>query len=149
MGTEDLTKTTFSWASTTIPDELVDHNLTLQLNLRSSNNSPALDELFVTASNNAILMRQLPGNGHYELVLPNKQPLTVQVDPKSDTLKLGYPENTIQIIELNKQYPFIGDWLKQVLPKNQLLTENTCNLTNQPLQLNQRPTRPLRVNGQT
>jgi len=117
LGTEDLTKTTFSWASTTIPDELVDHNLTLQLNLRSSNNSPALDELFVTASNNAILMRQLPGNGHYELVLPNKQPLTVQVDPKSDTLKLGYPENTIQIIELNKQYPFIGDWLKQVLPK--------------------------------
>jgi len=117
LGSEAITPSSFSWASTTIPDELVGHNLELQVIVRSATNVPALDELFVIASNNAILMRQLPGDGQYQLALPNKQNLTVSVNPKTDTLTLHYPESTVQIMELNQQYPFLGEWLKTVSPK--------------------------------
>ncbi|KRM71913.1 hypothetical protein [Lacticaseibacillus brantae] len=117
LGSEEVGATDFTWESTTIPEELVGNDLELQVAVRSINNAPALDELFVIASSNAILMRQLAGDGRYELALPNKQSLTVTVNPQTDTVTLHYPESTVQIYELNQLYPFLGEWLKSVSPK--------------------------------
>lgn len=107
----------FTWASTSIPEDLVGQKLTLAVAVQSVDNVPAMDELFVIASSNAILMREHGGVGEYSLSLPNHNDLTVRVDPLSGTVTLGYPEPTVQVIELNHLYPFIGDWLKSVLPK--------------------------------
>lgn len=116
LGTDDTQDDTFSWASTTIPEDLVDHPLNLQVTVRASENVPALDELFVIASNNAILMKQ-GVNGNYVLELPNHNSLTVRIDPTTDQIRLEYPEKDVQLMELNNQYPFIGEWLKAVLPQ--------------------------------
>ncbi|WP_461225153.1 hypothetical protein [Lacticaseibacillus suihuaensis] len=105
----------FAWTGADLPEELEGQNLKLVAQVRTGENSPALDELFVIASANAILMRQgQPGN--YSLDLPNHAQLSIQVDPDSDALTLQYPEPTRQLIELNHTYPFIGEWLKAILP---------------------------------
>ncbi|OAU77066.1 hypothetical protein PY68_05015, partial [Lacticaseibacillus rhamnosus] len=78
---------------------------------------PALDELFVIASSNAILMRQGSHQGVYELPLPNQKLFTVMVNPDNNMIYLKYPDPETQVIELNRQYPFIGEWLKAVLPQ--------------------------------
>lgn len=117
LGTEAQDADAFSWASTTIPEELVGHQLTLQVVVHAGENAPALDELFVIASNHAILMRQGKQPGSYDLALPNHQALSVVTNEAADTITLHYPETDVQIMELNHQYPFIGEWLKVVLPQ--------------------------------
>ncbi|MCI1985849.1 MAG: hypothetical protein LKJ69_07640 [Lactobacillus sp.] len=117
LGTEAQDADAFSWASTTIPEELVGHKLTLQVLIHAGENAPALDELFVIASNHAILMRQGKRAGSYDLALPNHQSLSVITNTDSDTITLRYPETDVQIMELNHQYPFIGEWLKTILPQ--------------------------------
>lgn len=117
LGTASMDGDTFTWASTSIPGELVGQNLTLQANIRSAANVPAMDELFVIASANAILMKQLAGDGNYALSLPNHRDLSVSVDIDKNTVSLSYPDSETQIIELNTEYPFFGKWLEAVLPK--------------------------------
>ncbi|ARY90788.1 MULTISPECIES: hypothetical protein [Lacticaseibacillus] len=117
LGSEDVKSDRFEWASTTIPEELVNHHLKLVVRVAAGNNSPALDELFVIASNNAILMRQGKQKGVYELPLPNQKLFTVLIDPDNNMVYLKYPDPETQVIELNRQYPFIGEWLKAVLPQ--------------------------------
>ncbi|WP_125580456.1 MULTISPECIES: hypothetical protein [Lacticaseibacillus] len=117
LGTSDVQDDTFTWASTTIPDELVGQRLRLRVQVQASQSSPALDELFVIASTNAILMRQGSNRGQYAVDLPNHNVLTVTMDPARNQLALSYPEKTVQLIELDNQYPFIGEWLKSVLPQ--------------------------------
>ncbi|WDF83022.1 hypothetical protein PQ472_01900 [Lacticaseibacillus pabuli] len=117
LGTASMDGDTFTWASTSIPGELVGQNLTLQANVRSAANVPAMDELFVIASSNAILMKQLPGDGNYALTLPKHRDLSVSVDVDKNTVSLSYPDSETQIIELNTEYPFFGQWLQAVLPK--------------------------------
>lgn len=117
LGSDKLDHGDFIWESTSIPEELVGHELTLQVAARSVDNVPAMDELFVIASSNAILMRETGNNGEYALSLPNHQDLTVRVDASANTVTLAYPNSTTQIIELDNQYPFLGEWLKAVLPK--------------------------------
>ncbi|WP_125704742.1 hypothetical protein [Lacticaseibacillus daqingensis] len=116
LGTADTTATAFTWTSNTIPENLVGHSLKLEAQVRTGENSPALDELFVIASSNAILMRQGSNLGDYALDLPNHKTLAINVDPEEDTLTLAYPEPTVQVLELNHTYPFLGDWLKAILP---------------------------------
>lgn len=116
LGTDETQDDTFTWASTTIPEELVGHPLTLQVAVRSDENVPALDELFVIASSNAILMKQT-GEGTYELPLPNHASLSVRLNSDSDTITLAYPDENVQVLELNAKYPFVGEWLKAVLPQ--------------------------------
>ncbi|WP_225046770.1 hypothetical protein [Lacticaseibacillus kribbianus] len=114
-GTDSQDAQGFSWTTSTLPEELEGQNLKLVAQVRTGENSPALDELFVIASANAILMRQgQPGD--YSLDLPNHAQLAIKVDPDSDALTLRYPEPTRQLIELNHTYPFIGEWLKAILP---------------------------------
>ncbi|MFD1430842.1 hypothetical protein [Lacticaseibacillus mingshuiensis] len=117
LGTDSQDGTILTWASTTIPDELVGHTLTLEAATRSDENVPALDELFVIASNNAILMRQGKAAGSYELALPNHQTLAVHVDAAHGKIRLSYPQRDVQILELTHQYPFFGEWLRVVLPQ--------------------------------
>lgn len=117
LGTTKFEAGTFIWESTSIPEELVGQTLTLEVTARTADNVPAMDELFVIASANAILMRKLPGDGLYALSLPNHNDLTVRVDPNANTVALSYPDTTTQIIELNAEYPFFGEWLMAVLPK--------------------------------
>ncbi|KRM86602.1 hypothetical protein [Lacticaseibacillus thailandensis] len=106
-----------AWESTTIPDELVGSNLTLSVNVHSDQNVPALDELFVTAANNAVLMRETDREGQYVLALPDHNDLTVTVDAEQGNISLGYPDATVQVLELVHNYPFLGTWLRGVLPK--------------------------------
>lgn len=106
-----------AWESTTIPDELVGSNLTLSVNVHSDQNVPALDELFVTAANNAILMRETTREGQYVLALPDHNDLTVTVDAEQGNISLGYPDATVQVVELVHNYAFLGTWLRGVLPK--------------------------------
>ena len=87
------------------------------MRVSAGTNSPALDELFVIASSNAILMRQGSHQGVYELPLPNQKLFTVMVNPDNNMIYLKYPDPETQVIELNRQYPFIGEWLKAVLPQ--------------------------------
>lgn len=117
LGTDKLDHGDFIWESTSIPEELIGHELTLQVEARSVDNVPAMDELFVIASSNAILMRETGTAGEYALSLPNHQDLTVRVDASANTVTLAYPNSTTQIIELDNKYPFLGEWLKTVLPK--------------------------------
>lgn len=117
LGTDSNDGTTFTWASTTIPEELVGHALTLSVTVRAGEIAPALDELFVIASNHAILMRQGKQAGSYELALPNHEALAVTSNADDDTLSLHYPDADVQVLELNHQYPFLGEWLKAVLPQ--------------------------------
>ncbi len=117
LGTATRDGKQFIWESTSIPDELIEQKLTLSVAVQSVDNVPAMDELFVIASSNAILMRESTTPGEYSLSLPNHNALSVRVNATSGTVTLGYPEATTQIIELNNQYPFIGEWLKSVLPK--------------------------------
>lgn len=116
LGTDEHDANTFSWSSTTIPEELVGHTLTLAVTVRALDNAPALDALFVIASNNAILMKQSTTPGEYALPLPNHQTLTVTINSDADTITLGYPDPEVQLYELVVTYPFIGDWLREVLP---------------------------------
>lgn len=116
LGSDSHEDDHFTWSSTTIPEELVGHALTLHLTVRAGENVPALDELFVIASNNAILMRPVGAN-QYALDLPNHNVLTVEAPADDARLHLAYPEATAQIIELNADYPFFGEWLKTVLPQ--------------------------------
>ncbi|WP_179396269.1 hypothetical protein [Lacticaseibacillus absianus] len=116
LGTADTADRTFTWTSATIPPELVGHTLKLEAQVRTGENSPALDELFVIASSNAILMRQSETLGHYSLDLQNQKTLAIAIDPSADTITLHYPEPTTQVLELNHTYPFLGDWLKAILP---------------------------------
>lgn len=116
LGADDTADDVLTWASTTIPGELVGAHLTLRVNVRTAENSPALDELFVIASSNAILMRQA-GNGAYALDLPNHNVLNIKLDTENDRIILHYPEQTVHVMELNHQYPFLGEWLKAVLPQ--------------------------------
>ena len=117
LGSEEVKGDRFEWASTTIPEELVNHHLKLVVRVSAGTNSPALDELFVIASSNAILMRQGSHQGVYELPLPNQKLFTVMVNPDNNMIYLKYPDPETQVIELNRQYPFIGEWLKAVLPQ--------------------------------
>ena len=117
LGTDTQDGTTFTWSSTTIPEELVGHALTLEVTARAGEIAPALDELFVIASNHAILMRQGKQAGSYELALPNHKTLTVVSNADGDTITLRYPETEVQVLELHHQYPFLGEWLKTVLPQ--------------------------------
>lgn len=117
LGSEEIKNDRFEWASTTVPQELVNHRLKLIIRVSAGSNSPALDELFVIASNNAILMRQGANAGVYELPLPNQKIFTVMINPANNMVYLKYPDPETQIIELNHQYPFIGEWLKAVLPQ--------------------------------
>ncbi|WP_127849101.1 hypothetical protein [Lacticaseibacillus hulanensis] len=117
LGTDTRDGDQFIWESTSIPEELVGQQLTLAVSVQSVDNVPAMDELFVIASSNAILMRESTNPGEYSLDLPNHKSLTVRVNPMSGTVTLGYPEPTTQIIELDNQYPFLGQWMKSVLPK--------------------------------
>ena len=39
------------------------------------------------------------------------------VNPDNNMIYLKYPDPETQVIELNRQYPFIGEWLKAVLPQ--------------------------------
>lgn len=117
LGSDRMEGDQFIWESTSIPDELVGQTLTLAVSVRSVENVPAMDELFVIASSNAILMRETATPGEYSLSLPNHRDLTVRVDPEANTVSLAYGNPEAQIIELNKQYPFLGQWLKAVLPK--------------------------------
>lgn len=116
LGADDTADDTLTWASTTIPNELVGAHLRLQVNVRAAENSPALDELFVIASNNAILMRQA-GHGAYALDLPNHNVLNIKLDTENNRIVLHYPEKTVHVMELNHLYPFLGQWLKSVLPQ--------------------------------
>ncbi|KRM56232.1 hypothetical protein [Lacticaseibacillus sharpeae] len=117
LGTDTREGDQFVWESTSIPEDLVGQKLTLAVSVQSVDNVPAMDELFVIASSNAILMKESVNPGEYSLSLPNHKDLTVRVNPMSGTVTLGYPEPTTQIIELDNQYPFLGEWLKSVLPK--------------------------------
>ncbi|WP_155286932.1 hypothetical protein [Lacticaseibacillus zhaodongensis] len=117
LGSDRMEGDEFVWESTSIPEELVDQTLTLAVSVRSVDNVPAMDELFVIASSNAILMRETAKPGEYSLSLPNHRDLTVRVDATANTVTLAYGNPETQIIELNKQYPFLGQWLKAVLPK--------------------------------
>lgn len=117
LGTDNIDGDTFSWSSTTIPDELVGHALSLQVIVHAGEIAPALDELFVIASNHAILMRQGKAQGSYELALPNHEALSVVSNADSDTITLHYPQPTVQVLELNAKYPFLGEWLKAILPQ--------------------------------
>jgi hypothetical protein len=117
LGTDTRDGDQFVWESTSIPEDLVGQKLTLAVSVQSVDNVPAMDELFVIASSNAILMRESVNPGEYSLSLPNHKDLSVRVNPLSGTVTLGYPEPTTQIIELDNQYPFLGEWLKSVLPK--------------------------------
>lgn len=117
LGTDSQDGDLFTWASTTIPEELVGHALTLEVTVRAGEIAPALDELFVIASNHAILMRQGKSAGSYDLALPNHKSLTVVSNADGDTITLHYPEPDVQVLELNHQYPFLGEWLKAVLPQ--------------------------------
>lgn len=117
LGTDSQDGDIFTWASTTIPEELIGHVLTLEVTVHAGEIAPALDELFVIASNHAILMRQGKVAGSYELALPNHKTLTVVSNSDGNTITLHYPEADVQILELNHQYPFLGEWLKAVLPQ--------------------------------
>ena len=48
----------------------------------------------------------------YELTLPNKQVLGLSISAPQQAIRLHYPEPTLHVYELIKQYDFLGDWLK-------------------------------------
>lgn len=54
LGSVQVMRARLAWASTTIPVQLVNHHLCLVVRVSAGTNSPALDELFVIASSNAI-----------------------------------------------------------------------------------------------
>ncbi|MFD1392540.1 hypothetical protein ACFQ3L_02915 [Lacticaseibacillus jixianensis] len=116
LGADSTDNDVLTWASTTIPGELVGAHLRLQVNVRTAENSPALDELFVIASSNAILMRQA-GRNAYALDLPNHNVLGIKLDTANNRIILHYPEKTVHVMELDHLYPFLGQWLKAVLPQ--------------------------------
>lgn len=115
LGKTNLSKQgTFSWQAKHLP-ELTNQTLTLTVEAVAIDALPCLDDLFVLASSHNILMRTGQDNGHYQLELPNKQALGLDVDSVAETLTLQYPDENTQIYELCKTYPFLGQWLEKTL----------------------------------
>ncbi|MFD0898219.1 hypothetical protein [Loigolactobacillus binensis] len=105
---------TFSWEAQHLP-ELTNQTLTLTVEAVAIDTLPCLDNLFVTASGNNILMRTGAQVGSYQLELPNQKELGLTVNSQDETLTLHYPDTDTQIYELSKTYPFFGEWLEETL----------------------------------
>lgn len=105
---------TFSWEAQHLP-ELTNQTLTLTVEAVAIDTLPCLDNLFVIASGNNILMRTGAQVGSFQLELPNEQELGITVDSQDETLTLHYPDADTQIYELSKTYPFFGKWLEETL----------------------------------
>ncbi|MBU3851605.1 MAG: hypothetical protein H9901_02790 [Candidatus Paralactobacillus gallistercoris] len=102
---------TFIWERDS-DDDLADQTLTLSVNYVSTDHLPALDDLFIAASMNGILMRASDQADEYELTLPNNQILGLTISAPRQAIRLHYPEPTLHVYELIKQYDFLGEWLK-------------------------------------
>lgn len=105
---------TFSWEAQHLP-ELTNQTLTLTVEAVAIDTLPCLDNLFVIASGNNILMRTGEQVGSFQLELPNKQELGITVNSQDETLTLHYPDADTQIYELAKTYSFFGEWLEATL----------------------------------
>ncbi len=105
---------TFSWEAQHLP-ELTNQTLTLTVEAVAIDTLPCLDNLFVTASSNNILMRTGAQIGSFQLELPNQQELGITVNSQDETLTLHYQDPDTQIYELSKIYPFFGEWLEETL----------------------------------
>ncbi|KRN27994.1 hypothetical protein IV38_GL001835 [Lactobacillus selangorensis] len=106
----------FTWKAENIAP-LLDHELTLTVVGVETESLPSLDKLFISAANNSILMKTGDTMSSYRLELPNKKTLGVSVDARSESLVLHYPDDETQVYELIKQYPFLGEWLNDVIIK--------------------------------
>lgn len=102
---------TFIWERDS-DDDLADQTITLSVNFVSTDHLPALDDLFIAASMSGVLMRAGDKVDEYELTLPNKQVLGLSISAPQQAIRLHYPEPTLHVYELIKQYDFLGDWLK-------------------------------------
>ncbi|KRK33208.1 hypothetical protein [Loigolactobacillus bifermentans] len=97
-----------------LPD-LLNHQLTLTATAVNIDALPCLEDLFVTASNEGILMRTGDKLGQYQLVLTEDQQLGLQVNANDLTLTLSYPDSETHIYELDRTYPFLIKWLEQTI----------------------------------
>ena len=108
---------TFIWERDS-DDELLNKVITLTISFVSIEHLPALDDLFIMASKNDVLMTTGNDIDEYFLTFKDKKVLKITVSAPQQSLTLNYPDKNIQLSEMIQQYNFLKEWLKDAMLNN-------------------------------